>query len=115
MRTREAKTGFAYEGTPEWVAAESVKQGEEDVSTIWSNTVAAMYEKREEARIIGLQGGRISGQLRTQGDITAQQGSYARTAGYYGGASALLQGGANAMYINAMYPRTPTTGYAAGG
>jgi hypothetical protein len=45
--------------------------------------------------VIGLQGERISGQLRTQGDIMAQQGEVAQQAGYYGAGSTLLQGVSN--------------------
>ncbi|MBE3144557.1 MAG: hypothetical protein IMZ61_11630 [Planctomycetes bacterium] len=92
QRTQEAVSGFRYEGTPELVAAESFKEGELDVATIWSNALTESELTRAKGRVVGLQGNRIAGQLRTQGDIMALSGEYAASAGSYGGAATLLQG-----------------------
>jgi hypothetical protein len=101
QRTQEAVSGFRYEGTPLNVASESAKEGELDVAQIWTNALTEAEATRAKGRVIGLQGERIAGQLRTQGDITAQQGQYAESAGWYGGASTLLQGVSSA-YSNYM-------------
>ena len=103
QRTQEAISGFRYEGTPISVAMESAAEGELDVAQIWSNALTEAEQTRAKGRVIGLQGERISGQLRTQGDIIAQQGSYAASAGIYGGASTLLSGLSSA-YTAYNYP-----------
>ena len=100
QRAQEAASGFKYEGTPELVAMESAKEGEQDVATIWSNALTDARAARDKGRVIGIQGERIAGQLQTQGDIVATQGSYAQSAGVYGGASTLLQGVSSYYKIN---------------
>lgn len=100
QRAQEGVSGFKYEGTPELVAMESAKEGEQDVATIWSNALTDARAARDKGRVIGIQGERIAGQLQTQGDIVATQGSYAQSAGVYGGASTLLQGVSSYYKIN---------------
>ncbi|MFH1230994.1 MAG: hypothetical protein V1709_05800 [Planctomycetota bacterium] len=100
QRTQEAISGFTDEGTPALVAAESAKEGAADVATIWSNALT-------EASLVRSRGSNIGGQLRTQGDIMAQQGTYAASAGKIGATSTLL-GGVSSAYIVSKYPSLAT-------
>lgn len=106
QRTQEAKSGFKYAGTPVGVAAESAKEGETDVATIWSNALTEASLARSKGKVISTQGERIAGQLRTQGDIMARQGSYAASAGTLGAASTLLSGVSTAYYASQISQRT---------
>jgi len=108
QRTQEAASGFRYEGTPELVASESAKEGEQDVATIWSNALTDAELVRAKGRVASMQGERIAGQLQTQGDIVAQQGAYAASGGIYQGASTLLSGVSNAYTIS-QYPSLVTS------
>ncbi len=92
QRVQEAVSGFRYEGTPINVAIESALEGEQDVAMIWSNALTDAERVRAGGRVQLLEGERIAGQLRTQGDIVAQQGIYAARAGYFGAGATLLQG-----------------------
>lgn len=111
QRVQEAVSGFRYEGTPISVAEESALEGERDVAMIWSNALTESERVRSGGRVTMMEGERISGQLRTQGDIVARQGGYAATTGIYGGASTLLQGiGTYAMYKHKAPTVTKTVG-----
>jgi hypothetical protein len=103
QRTQEAVSGFKYEGTPVEVARQSAAEGEQDVAMIWANALTDAESMRAKGRVSYAQGQNIAGQLQTQGDIMAQQGGYAATAGAYGGASTLLAGVSNA-YTTYKYP-----------
>lgn len=103
QRTQEAVSGFKYTGTPIDVAAKSAEEGELDVATIWDNALTEAELTRSRGKVIQTQGERIAGQLRTQGDIMARQGSYAASAGTIGAASTLLGGISNA-YMAYKYP-----------
>jgi hypothetical protein len=107
QRTQEAVSGFRYEGTPLDVAEESAREGEQDVAMIWANALTEAEQTRAKGRVLALQGESIAGQLRTQGDIMIQQGSYAQSAGYLGATSTLLQGVSNA-YTYSQYPSLTT-------
>lgn len=98
QRTQEGVSGFAYEGTPVWLAEESAREGEEDVAMIWSNALTSSEETRARGRVAAKQGQIISGQLRSQADIQLTAGSYAASAGRIGSTSTLLQGLGNAYY-----------------
>lgn len=107
QRTTETKTGFKYAGTPEWVAAESLKEGKLDTATIWSNALTASAATRAKGRVIAMQGSRAAVQLRTQGDITVQQGINAASAGSINAVGTLL-GGVSSAYIASQYPSLVT-------
>jgi len=109
QRVQEAVSGFRYEGTPIDVAMESAKEGEQDVAMIWSNALTEANLTRARGRVVQMEEARIAGQLRTQGDIVAQQGKYAASAGVYGGASTLLQGISTYAMYRAQYPTKTTT------
>ena len=107
QRGQEAVSGFVYKGTPEWVAAESAKEGAADVATIWSNALTEAATMRAKGKVTTTQGERIAGQLRTQGDIVAQQGGYAASAGSINAAATLL-GGVSTAYFASQYPSLMT-------
>jgi hypothetical protein len=114
QRTQEAVTGFKYEGTPEYVAAQSATEGEQDVAMIWANAVTEADAMRAKGKVISTQGERSAGQIiaqsdvnaenmNTQADIMTRQGSYAADAGKTGAYSTLLSGLSNA-YTAYKYP-----------
>ena len=109
QRVQEAVSGFKYEGTPIVVAEASQFEGEQDVSTIWANAVTEANLTRERGRINAMLGTNAAANMRIQGDITAQAGKSAQQAGYYTGASTLLQGISNAYTASQGYSKTPTT------
>jgi len=103
QHVQEAVSGFRYEGTPIDVAEQSLKEGNEDVATIWKNAATNANLTREKARnnarVAYLQNAQIvqsatnnSNSLNAQANIYEQSGSYAKSAGTAGSMSTLLSG-----------------------